>query len=167
MGVNGTVANDKFHRRAVSVDEARFAVLGRVRPTEAVEVGLAEALGHSLAEEVRTAESVPHFRRAGMDGFAVLLADVVSTTSAEPVVPTLTAFLAEDYLKLNGFARYVQGYWYSQEGQIRIKPVGSDKSSASLTIKDANCLIAFPPTKTGFRAGQLVEAIPLEGTMGP
>jgi molybdopterin molybdotransferase len=84
-------------------------------------------------------------------------------------IPTreLTACLAQDYLKVNAYTRYVRGFWQSQNGKIEVKPVGLDKSSAVISIKDANCLIVIPPTKTGIRMGEIVKIIPLEGAVSP
>lgn len=78
-----------------------------------------------------------------------------------PEAKTVTAFLEENYMKVNAYTRYVRGEWQSHKGQNWVKPVGLDQSSASLSIKDANCLIVLPPTKTGYLAGELVEVIPL------
>lgn len=72
---------------------------------------------------------------------------------------TFTAVLAADYTKANGYTRYVRGRWYSRNGIHYVEPVGPDKSSAMLSLKEADCLIVIPPTKTGVAAGEVVEAI--------
>jgi molybdopterin molybdotransferase len=72
-----------------------------------------------------------------------------------------TALLAEDYLMVNAFTRYARGLQYIRDGRVYVRVVGLDKSSAMTSIKDANCLIVIPPTKTGYKAGELVQAIPL------
>ena len=87
--------------------------------------------------------------------------------AAEEAVQENTAFLTDDYLKVNAYTRYVRGLRYIQNGMIYVNPVGLDKSSAMVTIKDANCLIVIPPTKTGIRAGEIVKTIPLKGAMFP
>jgi molybdopterin molybdotransferase len=48
-----------------------------------------------------------------------------------------------------------------EEGQVVVKPVGVEKSSIILTIKDADCLIVIPPGGKGKRAGDKVQAISL------
>ncbi|CAG7625851.1 Molybdopterin molybdenumtransferase [Paenibacillus allorhizosphaerae] len=100
-------------------------------------------------------------------GFELFVRPVLSSmqASAEVTAQEHTAFLAEDYLKVNAYARYVRGVWFSEKGMIYVRPVGTDKSSAVVTIKDANCLIVVPPTKTGIRAGDIVKFLPLEGAM--
>lgn len=78
---------------------------------------------------------------------------------------TTTCRLAVDYKKVNAYTRYVRGYWYSEGGHHYAKPVGRDKSSAILSLKDANCLIVISPTKTGIASGEIVQIIPLDGAL--
>ncbi|MRG85648.1 molybdopterin molybdotransferase MoeA [Salinibacillus xinjiangensis] len=73
--------------------------------------------------------------------------------------PKITALLEEDYLKVNAFSRFVRGRYEVKEGKVWTRPVGLDQSSALLSMKDANCLIVIPPTKTGLKAGEQVEVI--------
>ncbi|MCZ8515256.1 hypothetical protein O9H85_23140 [Paenibacillus filicis] len=87
--------------------------------------------------------------------------------ASDDAVQEFTVYLAEDYLKLNAYTRYVRGYWQNRNGKLEVKPVGLDKSSAVISIKDANCLIVIPPTKTGIKAGEIVKAIPLGGAIFP
>jgi molybdopterin molybdotransferase len=78
---------------------------------------------------------------------------------------TMPCLLAYDYKKVNAYTRYVRGYWYTQGGNHYARPVGRDKSSAILSLKDANCLIVIPPTKTGIASGEIVQIIPLDGAL--
>jgi molybdopterin molybdotransferase len=55
----------------LSIGQARAAVLAEVRPLEAEEVAVADALGRVLAEDVVAAADVPGFANSAMDGFAV------------------------------------------------------------------------------------------------
>jgi len=55
----------------ISIDEARARVLEAVRPLEAEDVPLAEALGRVLAEDVTSPIDVPPFDGSAMDGYAV------------------------------------------------------------------------------------------------
>lgn len=57
---------------ALSIDEARAAVLDQARPLAAEPVPLRDALGRVLAEDVVAAGDVPAFDNSAMDGFAVL-----------------------------------------------------------------------------------------------
>jgi molybdopterin molybdotransferase len=54
------------------IAEARRLVLDAVRPLPAEDVGLSDALGRVLAEDVESAISVPPFDSSAMDGFAVI-----------------------------------------------------------------------------------------------
>jgi molybdopterin molybdotransferase len=56
----------------ISIEDARAAVLGAVRPLGAEQVPLAGALGRVLAEEVVSPLDVPPFRNSAMDGYAVV-----------------------------------------------------------------------------------------------
>ena len=56
----------------ISIAEARERVLAEARPLAAEEVGLEDALGRTLAEEVRSGEDLPPFDSSAMDGFAVM-----------------------------------------------------------------------------------------------
>lgn len=73
------------------------------------------------------------------------------------------AMLQHDYPKVNGFTRYVRGERIYRGAMVYAAPVGLDKSSAFVSLKEADCLIVIPPTKTGLAAGEIVEIIPLEG----
>jgi molybdopterin molybdotransferase len=55
----------------LSIDEARAAVLAEVRPLQAEEVAIRDALGRILAEGITAAADVPGFANSAMDGFAV------------------------------------------------------------------------------------------------
>jgi len=55
----------------LAIDDARARVLAAVRPLEAQDVPLAEALGRVLAEDVTATRDVPGFANSAMDGFAV------------------------------------------------------------------------------------------------
>ena len=68
-------------------DEAlrRFEAALDPRPLGMERVGLAEALGRVLAEEVAAPIDVPPFDRSGVDGFAVRAADLAGAGEAAPV----------------------------------------------------------------------------------
>src|SRR5919108_109152 len=74
----------------VPFDQARAAVLERLRPLPAREVPLGEALGCVLAEDVTAAEDLPPFANSAMDGFAVRAADLAGAGEQAPVALELT-----------------------------------------------------------------------------
>ena len=60
---------------AVSIDEARAAVLEHVRVLDSEEVVLDDALGRALADDASAPNDVPPFAASAMDGFAIRAAD--------------------------------------------------------------------------------------------
>jgi molybdopterin molybdotransferase len=56
----------------IAIEEARRRVLAAVEPLASEDVGLEQALGRVLAEEVRSEVDVPPFDSSAMDGYAVV-----------------------------------------------------------------------------------------------
>ena len=77
----------------LSADEARelFARHYQPRPVPE-EVDTADALGRVLAEEVRSPEDLPPFRRSLMDGYAVRSEDIRETPATLSVVADVRMF---------------------------------------------------------------------------
>ncbi|MGN8244427.1 molybdopterin molybdotransferase MoeA [Cellulomonas soli] len=73
--------------------EHRDATLALVAPLPVVEVGLADALGAVLAQDVVTDTPMPRWDNSAMDGYAVRHADIASATAATPVVLPVVADL--------------------------------------------------------------------------
>lgn len=73
--------------------------------------------------------------------------------------PRLSATLTEDYLKSDRCTRYVRGIVTEQDGKLSAAPVGYDKSSATISLRDANCLICLPGSPVGYKAGAQVDVI--------
>ncbi|MFI5314844.1 MAG: gephyrin-like molybdotransferase Glp [Myxococcota bacterium] len=69
-------------RTSVSVAEARELILGSISPLGIETVGLGEASGRVLAEEIRAGVLIPPADNSAMDGYAVRAAD----TAGAPVV---------------------------------------------------------------------------------
>ncbi|TJY43532.1 molybdopterin molybdotransferase MoeA [Cohnella pontilimi] len=76
----------RFHRQAVSPDEARSRILQHVRPLGAETVPLGEALGRSSAEAAAASHPFPPYRRSAMDGYAVRAMDLPDGAQHEPAV---------------------------------------------------------------------------------
>jgi molybdopterin molybdotransferase len=68
-----------------SVDSYLAEVLAALRPLPPRELGLDDAVGSVLAEDVTAAWSLPPFDNSAMDGYAVVAADVAEATSDRPV----------------------------------------------------------------------------------
>ncbi len=78
----------------ISVEEARARILHGIAPLEAVEVPLLEALGQTLAGEVRSSLDIPPLPNTGMDGYAVRAVDTEGATPASPRKLRITGYLA-------------------------------------------------------------------------
>jgi molybdopterin molybdotransferase len=80
-----TIAEHTGQAAMQSVDSYLSEVLAAIRPVAPRELGLDEAGGGVLAEDVTAAWPLPPFDNSGMDGFAVLAADVAAATPERPV----------------------------------------------------------------------------------
>lgn len=77
--------NLKFGRKVNSVEEARSLLSEYVKHTEIESVPLSAAFGRRLAEDIYADHPVPHFRRSGVDGYAVCAMDIEQATPENPV----------------------------------------------------------------------------------
>ena len=68
-----------------SIEEHLAAILATVHPTPVVEVPLADALGHTLAEPVRSRVDLPGFTNSAMDGYAVRASDCSGASEETPL----------------------------------------------------------------------------------
>jgi molybdopterin molybdotransferase len=67
--------------------------------------------------------------------------------------------LDSDYSKGSAYPRYVRGTMSLQDGSVRVKPAGQDKSSIMVSIKDADCLIHIPAGGRGVARGESVRVL--------
>jgi molybdopterin molybdotransferase len=81
----------EFERQSVTVGEARRLIVDSVRPLGDETVGLLEAVGRVLAEEVVAQVRIPPADNSAMDGFAVRAADVARVPALLRVVDDLPA----------------------------------------------------------------------------
>ena len=68
-----------------SVEEHAAVVAALIRPRPPVAVGLADALGLTLADDVVAELSLPGFDNSAMDGYAVMADEVAAATPERPV----------------------------------------------------------------------------------
>jgi molybdenum cofactor synthesis domain-containing protein len=72
-------------RETIALEEARELIDSAMAPMTRTEpVGLLEANGRVIADEVISPRDVPPFSRAGMDGYAVVAADTFGANRYEP-----------------------------------------------------------------------------------
>lgn len=83
MDANGNAAN-AIRREAIPVEEAVRRIMERIGPLPAERVPLMDSFGRRLAEPVYADAPVPHFRRSGLDGYAIRAADTVGATPQSP-----------------------------------------------------------------------------------
>lgn len=76
-----------------TLDEHRAAALALAAPLPADVVGLADALGVVLAQDVTTDEPLPRWDNSAMDGYAVRADDVRAASQATPVTLRVVADL--------------------------------------------------------------------------
>lgn len=74
----------KFNRDIVPVPEAVERVLKHAAPCAVEHVALEQAMGRRLAEPLVADAPVPHFRRSGMDGYAVRAEETKGATAESP-----------------------------------------------------------------------------------
>lgn len=96
-------------------------------------------------------------------GFELFVRPVLWGMQGKPdyYLPEFKAYLTEDFQNLGSFPRFVRGKTLIEEGKVFVSPVGADKSSVVVSIKDTDVLIKVPPGKIELKAGQLVEVIKL------
>jgi molybdopterin molybdotransferase len=80
-----TVAERTGQSAMQSVDSYLSEVLAAIRPLPPRELGLDEAEGGVLTEDVTAGWPLPPFDNSGMDGYAVVAADIAAATPERPV----------------------------------------------------------------------------------
>ena len=77
-----------------TVDAHQAAILAAISPLPPVSLGLADAEGCVLAEDVTAAVSLPSFDNSSMDGYAVHAADTTHSSERKPLTLEVTAEIA-------------------------------------------------------------------------
>src|ERR1700719_4482817 len=75
----------------LSVDEALQLVLARAKPLPAVSTPLDEALGRTLAEEIRSDVDSPPHDKSLVDGYALVAADLAGGQADLEILEEVTA----------------------------------------------------------------------------
>jgi len=96
-GTDTTATTAPVVEPLTSVETHLMEILATVRPLPPSELGLSEAEGLVLAEDVSAASPLPSFDNAAMDGYAVVAEDVASATEESPVtLPVVGEIAAGD-----------------------------------------------------------------------
>jgi molybdopterin molybdotransferase len=77
-----------------SVEEHLAGILATIRPLVPTELGINDAYGLVLAEDVAAASPLPSFDNSAMDGYAVRVADVAAASRENPVTLPVVAEVA-------------------------------------------------------------------------
>jgi molybdopterin molybdotransferase len=84
-------------RMLTSVEDHLAGILSTIRPLLPTELGLSEAEGLVLAEDIMTAHPIPSFDNSAMDGYAVHAADIAAASEQTPVtLPVVGEIAAGD-----------------------------------------------------------------------
>ena len=80
----------------------------------------------------------------------------------EPYRTRMRARIIDDYRVEDTFVRFVHGILHADEtGSLWVQPTAVDRSNATISIRDANCLFIVPPSRTGLDRHTVVDVIPL------
>ena len=78
----------------VSIDAHRADILDRIRPLPPTQLGITEAEGSVLAEDITASRPLPPFDNSAMDGYALIAADTAGAARDAPVTLRVTGEVA-------------------------------------------------------------------------
>jgi molybdopterin molybdotransferase len=124
----------------ISVEAHLADILSTIRPLAPIEVGLADAHGLVLAEDVAASHQLPSFDNSAMDGYAVRVQDVASASQDSPVtLPVVGEVAAGDtgaYSLPEGAAIRIMTGGMLPHGTEAVVPVEwTDGGAARVTIR--------------------------------
>jgi molybdopterin molybdotransferase len=92
------MGNQYKNEDMVSVEDARAAILDKVRVLEAEDVAMADAARRVLACDITSDIDISPFDNSGMDGFAVQAADLDGASDDTPVVLPIVGEIGAGYV---------------------------------------------------------------------
>ena len=124
----------------VSVEAHLADILGTIRPLAPTELSLADAYGLVLAEDVTASTPLPSFDNSAMDGYAVRVADVASSSEATPVtLPVVAEVAAGDIgayaLQAGTAIRILTGAMLPHGAEAVVPVEWTDGGTARVTIR--------------------------------
>jgi molybdopterin molybdotransferase len=145
---------------AVSIEEARNAVLEHVRVLDSEEVSLDDALGRALARDASAPNDVPPFAASAMDGFAIRAADTIDGFARLRIVGEAKAGIAADVAVRRGTAVRISTGAPIPEGSDAVVPQELTSSEDSTVVVDGQIRLGYHvrPAGEDIRAGELVVA---------
>ncbi|UQD52057.1 molybdopterin molybdenumtransferase MoeA [Bacillus methanolicus] len=96
-------------------------------------------------------------------GFELFVRPVIWGMQGKPnyFLPSFSAFLAEDYKKMDSFYRIVRGTSEIIDGKIYVRPAGIDQSNILSSIRNTDCLIIIPSDRKLMNKGEIVQVLKL------
>jgi molybdopterin molybdotransferase len=91
----------RFGRNAISVEAARGLLAQHMYEVEPEKVPLALAFGRRVAQRIYADHAVPHFRRSGVDGYAVRATDIKGATYEQPIELTVIEHIPSGTVPVN------------------------------------------------------------------
>jgi len=124
----------------ISVEEHLAEILATIAPLAPAELGVGDAHGLVLAEDVAAASPLPSFDNSGMDGYAVRVEDVAAASEENPVTLPVTAEVAAGdtgaYALARGTAIKIMTGAMLPQGTEAVVPVEwTDGGRARVTIR--------------------------------
>ena len=143
---------------AVSIEEARTAVLERARRLRSEEVHLDDALGRVLAVDARAPTDVPPFAASAMDGFAIRAADTTGGAARLRVVGEARAGTEAGVSVRRGTAVRISTGAPIPEGADAVAPQELASSDNATVVVDGEIAVGrhVRPRGEDIRAGELV-----------
>jgi molybdenum cofactor synthesis domain-containing protein len=152
---------------AVSIDEARNAVLEHVKVLGSEEVFLDDALGRALAADASAPSDVPPFAASAMDGFAIRAADTIDGSAQLRVIGESKAGASAGVEVRRGTAVRISTGAPIPEGADAVVPQELTTSEDSTVAVNGQIAIGYHIRDAGedIRAGELV--VPAGCLLGP
>lgn len=126
----------------LSVEEASARILAEIRPLEAEEVALRNALGRVCAEDITASVTMPPWSNSSMDGYAVQSTDISSVLGGQPVqLPVVATIPAGGFaprpLKRGEAMRIMTGAPIPEGADSVVRKEDTDGGIDRVEIRDA------------------------------
>jgi molybdenum cofactor synthesis domain-containing protein len=152
---------------AVSIEEARAAVLEHAEVLDAEDVFLDDALGRALAVDASAPNDVPPFAASAMDGFAIRAADTLDGAASLTLIGEAKAGAGAGVTVQRGTAVRISTGAPVPDGADAIVPQELATSDGRTVQVDGQIAIGYHvrPPGEDIRAGELV--VPAGSLLGP
>lgn len=133
----------RFKREAITVQEALERVMAYIPAGSLEQVKLEDSIGRRLASDVHASHPVPHFRRSGMDGYAIRASDTIGASPEQPIL-----------------LEVVETIPCGATAQLPLQPGQAARIMTGAAVPDeADAVIMFEKTASVKRNGQTYAAV--------